>query len=893
MSLRREARSLQGWAQRLTGPALRSVLFIPLFGAVLVAALWAAVITRLTFDCDQMFADAAQDVDAFIASFEEHALRALRDVDRTALLVKTEFERNGTVDLPALARIGLVPVDAFVQVSVANRAGEIVASTQQLTSSVSVADREHFRAHQNADTGAPYVSGLFVDRLTRRHAFAVTRRLNAPDGSFAGTVIAVVDPRFFSDFYQDRYLGRQGLLAVLGTDGAFRARRIGDRLDVVADASRATVFARADQKPAGSFHAKSAVDGVQRFFAYRKLSDYPLILVAGRAESEIMAQYEARRLTYVLIASSATAVIVVFFVVATLLFWRLRRSQARALEAEALFRAASDAGLDAFSVLRCVRDRKGTSRDFVFVEANPRTTKLLEIDERAIVGRRLLPVLRRTGVSSLIDRYLRVFETGEPLDEEIELKLRGRPSLWLRHQVVRARDGIAVMARDITESKLHEEQLRQRTAFLQALVQNVPVGVFVRSARAESLGRVVVWNHACEYMYGATAAQTIGNTFRDFGPAGYVRRIEEMDRAMLQSPMVQQLMNEPIDAHGRGRRYLNVVRAPIFDADDRVEFIITIATDVTAEKAREDELRLASKVFETTADAVLLSDSDDRVIMVNHAFTELTGFTPDEMRGKKVGALPFAAGHLDSDDDFMERLKREGRVTEELLQHRKDGSVLPCWATASCIVDEHGAIANFVRVFSDISALKASQQQLERLANYDTLTGLPNRRLFQDRLELALQRARRSHEGAALLFIDLDGFKEVNDSIGHDIGDLLLREVASRLLVSVRVVDSVSRLGGDEFTVIIEDALLPEDAINVAQRVLHAMTQPFLVAGHAISTSVSIGIALFPQDGADATALLRNADAAMYKAKRAGRNQLQLFSDQFSPEATRVRAAVA
>jgi diguanylate cyclase (GGDEF)-like protein/PAS domain S-box-containing protein len=442
-----------------------------------------------------------------------------------------------------------------------------------------------------------------------------------------------------------------------------------------------------------------------------------------------------------------------------------------------------------------------------------------------------------------------------------------------------------VSARDITDAKQREEQQRRQNAFLEALVDNLPVGVMVRSARPESVGRIVLWNHACEYMYGCRAEDAIGKVFRDLVPAEYAERVEHWDRKMLESPMVQEVANAPVEPPGRGRRYLNFIRAPIFDADDNVEFIISIATDVTEEKAREEELRLASKVFETTADAVLVSDAEDRVIMVNEAFAELTGFTADEVRGRKVQELPFAAGHLDSDEEFIERLKREGRITEELLQYRKDGRALPCWATASCVLDQRGAICNFVRVFSDITDLKASQQQLERLANYDTLTGLPNRRLFQDRLELAIRRGHRWHKGAALLFIDLDGFKEVNDTIGHDVGDLLLREVSARLLQSVREVDSVSRLGGDEFTVVLEDAL-PEDAIGVAERVLQSLSEPFFVAGHPIVSSASVGIALFPGDGVDATTLLRNADAAMYKAKRAGRNRFARFATDATREAS-------
>lgn len=857
---------------------MRPLLGIPLFGLVLVIALWAAVAARLSLDRTALFAHAIQDVETFGASFEEHTVRALRDLDRTALVVKNEFERDGTVNLPGLLRKGLIPTDGFVQVSVTDSSGNIVATTGDFRQTVNIADREHFRVHQGADTGAPYIGRPIVDRITGRTVVTVTRRLNLGDGTFGGIVLTSVDPRYFTDFYQERYLGKQGVLAVVGTDGAFRARRVADKLETTGDASRATVFARARVQPVGTFHARSAIDGIERFFAYRQLRDYPLILVAARAESEVLAEYHERSRLQVAIAGIATVAIIVFFTAGTLLVYRLRRSQQRAKKAEALFRAAADGSLDAFILLRSVRDPSGSVVDFAIAEANPRALALLGLVNKSLRGRRLSAVLRRAGVAEVLDKYVRVLDSGEPLDEQLELRPPHGEHLWLRHQAVCALDGLAVSARDITEHKQREEQQRRQTAFLETLVGNLPVGVMVRSARPDSLGRIVLWNHACEYMYGCKAEDAIGRVFRELVPAEYADRVEHWDRKMLESPMVQEIVNAPIDPPGRGRRYLSFIRAPIFDVEDQVEFIISIVTDVTDEKARDEELRLASKVFETTADAVLVSDAEDRVIMVNEAFTELTGFAAHEVRGRKVQELPFAAGHLGSDEEFGERLKREGRITEELMQHRKDGRTLPCWATASCVLDERGVICNFVRVFSDITELKASQQQLERLANYDTLTGLPNRRLFQDRLELAIRRGHRWHKGAALLFIDLDGFKEVNDTIGHDVGDLLLREVSARLLQSVREVDSVSRLGGDEFTVVIEDALV-DDAVSVAQRILQALAEPFLVAGHPLASSASVGIALFPRDGVDATTLLRNADAAMYKAKRAGRNRYALFAN--------------
>ena len=192
-------------------------------------------------------------------------------------------------------------------------------------------------------------------------------------------------------------------------------------------------------------------------------------------------------------------------------------------------------------------------------------------------------------------------------------------------------------------------------------------------------------------------------------------------------------------------------------------------------------------------------------------------------------------------------------------------------------------IRNYVRVFTDISLLKETQKKLEQLASVDTLTGLPNRRLVQDRLERAVLRAKRQQGRLAVMFMDLDGFKGVNDTYGHDVGDLLLREVARRLCTCVRASDTIGRFGGDEFAIVLEDADLPEDAVRIGERIVAAFAAPFILNGHSVRSTASIGVALYPQNGADAMTLLKNADVAMYQAKRAGRNGFEFFTDASEP----------
>jgi diguanylate cyclase (GGDEF)-like protein/PAS domain S-box-containing protein len=388
--------------------------------------------------------------------------------------------------------------------------------------------------------------------------------------------------------------------------------------------------------------------------------------------------------------------------------------------------------------------------------------------------------------------------------------------------------------------------------------------------RPENFGQYVLCSESNKLIFG-TGKEALGKTVVDVMPAEYATQIMEFDRQLLASPMAQDIV-QVRDLPGKPTRICHLLRGPIFGADGRVEYIITSATDITEERARAGELQLASKVFETTADAIVISDADDRVVMVNGAFSKLTGFDAEDVVGQILSESPFRPLDADESKARMQRQLRDGFVTAEVPRIRKDGTPLSLWVTASCVRNDDGTVRNYVRVFTDISLLKATQQKLEQLASFDALTGVPNRRLLNDRLEQTLRRMQRRNDGLAVMFIDLDGFKNVNDTHGHAIGDLALQAVASRLQRCVRSSDSVGRLGGDEFAIVLDGARLPADAALVGERIVAAMAEPLILEGRRLTLAASIGIAVYPHDGTDAAMLLRNADAAMYEVKQAGRN---------------------
>jgi len=318
---------------------------------------------------------------------------------------------------------------------------------------------------------------------------------------------------------------------------------------------------------------------------------------------------------------------------------------------------------------------------------------------------------------------------------------------------------------------------------------------------------------------------------------------------------------------------------PVIQNEVLVGAVVTFL-DISQRKASEEKLRLAAKVFDNTLEGVMVTDAETHILFVNRAFTTITGHSEGEVIGKTPRYL--SSGR--HDDEFYRELWREiaanGGWQGEIWNRNKAGEEYPEWLSISALHDDSGRVVNYVGVFADISQIKHSEAQLEHLAHHDPLTTLPNRTLFQSRLAHAINVSQRHGTGLGLLFIDLDGFKNINDSLGHPAGDELLQAIARRLSDNLRTVDTLARLGGDEFVVLLEELDGPQEAAVVAQNLLALLRQPFrLSGGQEVFSGASIGISLFPDDAVDATQLVRNADAALYQAKSQGRDTYRFYTE--------------
>ncbi|GLK90944.1 EAL domain-containing protein [Pseudomonas turukhanskensis] len=314
--------------------------------------------------------------------------------------------------------------------------------------------------------------------------------------------------------------------------------------------------------------------------------------------------------------------------------------------------------------------------------------------------------------------------------------------------------------------------------------------------------------------------------------------------------------------------------------------VLTIARDVTERTRNQEKLQLAATVFESTAEGVLITDIERRITAVNRAFTQITGYSEAEALGNSPSLL--ASGQHDSAfyTAMWHQLDEVGHWQGEICNKRKNGELYPEWLTISAVRNSEGQITHFVGVFADITSLKHAQDELDHQVHHDSLTGLPNRLLFESRLHAMLADAQTSQALGAVLFLDLDRFKHINDSLGHPVGDILLQATAKRLRSQLRDIDTVARLGGDEFIILLPGLQQASDAERVANKLLTCLSAPFHADGHEFFITASIGASLFPLDGSDVATLIKNADAAMYRSKAKGRNRAELYTSDLTQQAT-------
>jgi diguanylate cyclase (GGDEF)-like protein/PAS domain S-box-containing protein len=434
-------------------------------------------------------------------------------------------------------------------------------------------------------------------------------------------------------------------------------------------------------------------------------------------------------------------------------------------------------------------------------------------------------------------------------------------------------------------SREMEEKFAASEARLRLIADNLPALV----TYVDCHQRYTFTNRRFEEVFNLPPGGALGRTVQEMiGADAYALSAGYLQRA-LQGESVH--FERPLYARD-GMRWDAITYVPDFGPDGQVRGLFVMAENITERRKNDESIKLAALMYQNSSEGMMVTDAEGLVLSVNPAFTRISGYTEAEVVGH--WAYELTSGRQDY--EFFRKMRHAIRTTGqwegEVWHQNKHGEQYLVALRFDAVFDEHGEAYRRVALFSDITRKKASEELIWRQANFDTLTGLPNRRMFGERLRQEMKKSDRTQLPMALVFIDLDGFKEVNDTLGHDMGDVLLKDVAERLGKCVRGTDTVARLGGDEFTVILAELNDPPDVLRIAQEILKTTAAPFQLGADIVHISASLGITFYPDDARDADTLLKNADQAMYAAKQQGRNRFNYFAP-FMQEATRARLILA
>jgi len=867
---------------RKTVRRLFRVSLLPGFAALVLVGAWVGVSYQIGIERTAAHNEGVAHSQSLAHTLSEHVGHMLRQGEHATQLFKLKFEETGgRLTLADFARHGglLDSVLPRLNLPVArfDRSGALADRANGFAQK-SAAKEAWFGALAGAGQDLAIFTTPVLDARSGQWVIEAARRLNDRAGNFDGAVVLQIDPMFFIDDYDRLNIDDRGMLLLMSSVNGMSLGRIGERIF----SGDQIEFTRPSDPgaPTAEVTPRLPPDGVARIYSVRDLPRYPLQAYIGIPRDIAFERYERHRRVTLWLTTIASLIIVAVTAALMRQSQRLRASMREAREAQTTLRAAADGSFDGFVVMEAAYGADGAVTDFVINDLNARAAAMMDLPREQIMGRGVFEVLPHYRDTGLLQSFHGVMVSGQPREEELELVVPGLPKRWIRQQIVPIPRGVAVTTRDITQRKEVELQILDHRSFLQSLIDHLPLLICVRSMRAEMPGEIVVWNGAAEDITGFQADQVVGRTAATAFPDGFGLFDPDDDQRMERENRVIDAERPLLRSNGSVRQ-LYIMSMPLFDGAGAVEYVLCIAEDFTVRRAQEQQLRANAAALQesearlrTIADTlpamVAFIDADQVYRFINSAYDREFG-SRSIIEGRTILDTigPARYSRLRS---YIERALAGETVIFEETEDR-DGTERTLEVTYIPQRSADGAsVIGFHVMRQDITAQKHEKKQLLRLAQVDALTGMLNRAGFMQKLDEAMTHSAQSGKLMALMYLDIDRFKPVNDTYGHGVGDALLKAFAGRLAHSVRSSDTIARLGGDEFTIVMENVHRPEDAAAIAAKIVANMRGQFVLDGVKVTISTSIGLAFYEGGDLSAPALIEQADMMLYKAKQGGRD---------------------
>lgn len=745
--------------------------------------------------------------------------------------------------------------------------GERLYTSIEGETAINIADRAFFLQMKGGDASATIFSEVVVGRFTKRVSMYVVKAIRDPDGVFLGLALTAIDLSTLSEQFGRIDLGRNGTVALRRLDSGASVVRYPGRVDVDNKPIPDLPIRNAILKgvPRGVLNIPSAVDGVQRIYGYRTVSVFPFYVAVAVADSDYLADWR-KDAVYLLLGGLS------FLALLAVAEARRNHSEIKLRDSEQRFRnliARNNAvilQIDAQGGR--ILDANASACSFYGWSHAQLCAKT--IDDVTAIDTQQLAAGRRVAATENRDYFIAPHRLANGETRTVEV--HSTPI----QQGSRAQ--LVAIVHDITEMKRLEAVREETLSRLQKIASRVPGLVYQYLLRPDGSSCFPFASDAIREIYRVSpqdVREDASKVFANFHPDDYDGIVDSMRQSARDlTPWVHEYRVRFEDG---AVRWLLGNAVPQQDADGSILWHGFI-TDITQRRQAEEKIQLAANVFSHAREGITITDAHATIIDVNEAFTRITGYGREEVLGKNPRILKSGR----QGKEFYEALWRDllavGHWSGEIWNRRKGGEEYAEMLTISAVRDDQGKTTQYVALFSDITSVKEHEQKLERIAHFDALTGLPNRVLLADRLHQAMAQAQRRGQRLAVAYIDLDGFKAINDKYGHEAGDQVLVALAACMKQALRDGDTLARLGGDEFVAVLLDLPDIETSIPSLSRLLAAAAQPVLLGEHALQVSASLGVTFYPQaQEADPDQLLRQADHAMYQAKLAGKNRYQVF----------------